>query len=64
MPPLIRLARFRARARCCALRALSTRKAAEPREVDITNESSVCKLPENDFDPGSISPICLLDKNA
>ena len=26
-------------------RALSTRKAAEPREVDIKNESSVCELP-------------------
>ena len=27
------------------LRALSTRKAAELREVDIKNESSVCELP-------------------
>jgi len=27
------------------LRALSTRKAAKPREVDVENKSSVCELP-------------------
>ena len=46
------------------LRALSTRKAAEPREVDIKNESSVCELLEIDSDPGSISPAFLLEENA
>ena len=39
------------------LRALSTRKAAEPREVDIKNKSSACELLLNDFAPGSISPF-------
>ena len=45
------------------LRALSSRKAAEPREVDIKNESGACELPEDYFDPGSTtSPFFIRQK--
>ena len=46
------------------LSAPSTRKATQPKEADIKNETSVRKLSKNDFDLGPVNQISLSEVSA